>query len=175
MDNIQELVRKSKKGDISAFMSLLKEKDALIYNICFSYTKSSYDAEDCISEATLKAFDKLHQLRNEEKFYCWFISILINVCRKDIKNKITASSDEEVNQIKDMFSYQSVDDKIIVEELLSKLRIDERDILTLRYLKDYSIKDIALIMDMPLSTIKTKIYRSLNFLKSKNGSMKNEY
>lgn len=174
MYNIQELVQKSRDGDISSFMSLLKEKEALIYNISFAYTKNSYDAEDCISEASIKAFDKLKQLRNEEKFHCWFISILINVCRKNIKNKLTASSDEELIQIRDEFSYQSIDDRLMVEELLSKLRKDERDILALRYLKDYSIKEISSIMDMPLSTVKTKIYRSLNFLRTRNGGAKNE-
>ena len=105
MYNIQDLIQKSKDGDISAFMTLLKNKEVLIYNISFSYTKNSYDAEDCISEASIKAFDKLKQLRNEDKFHCWFISILINVCRKTIKNKPTASSDEEVNQVRDKFSY----------------------------------------------------------------------
>lgn len=43
MYNIHELVQKSKNGDISSFMSLLKQKEALIYNISFSYTKNSYD------------------------------------------------------------------------------------------------------------------------------------
>lgn len=174
MHNVQELVQKSKNGDISSFMSLLKEKEALIYNISFSYTKNSYDAEDCISEASIKAFDKLKQLKSEEKFYCWFISILINICRKNIKIKITVSSDEAINQVRDEFSYQSIDDQLMVEELLSKLRKDERDIIALRYLKDYSIKEIASIMNMPLSTVKTKIYRSLSFLRTKIGGIKNE-
>lgn len=175
MSKLQDLVQKSKDGDISAFMTILKEKEVLIYKISFSYTKNSYDAEDCISEASIKAFDKLNQLRNEEKFYCWFISILINVCRKNIKNKITSSSEEEVNQVMDEFSFQSIDDKIIIEELLSKLKRDERDILALRYLKDYPINEIAIIMDLPLSTIKTKIYRSLNILRASNGGIKSEY
>jgi RNA polymerase sigma-70 factor (ECF subfamily) len=175
MFNIENYVQKSKNGDISSFMELLKEKEVLIYKISFSYTKNSYDAEDCISEASIKAFDKLKQLRNEDKFYCWFISILINVCRKTIKNKITASSEEILNQVRDEFSYKSIDDMLIVDGLLSKLRKDERDILALRYLKDLSIKEIAIIMDIPLSTVKTKIYRSLTFLRTKNGGMKNEY
>ena len=59
--------------------------------------------------------------------------------------------------MRDEFSYQCIDDRLIVEELLSKLKKDERDIIALRYLKDYSIKEIASIMNMPLSTIKTKI------------------
>lgn len=174
MYNIQELVQKSKNGDISSFMLLLKQKENDIYNISFSYTKNSYDAEDSISEASIKAFDKLKQLKNEEKFYYWFISILINVCRKNIKGKSTVSSDEIINTIKDEFSYRSIDDRLIIEDLLSKLRKDERDIIALRYLKDYSIKEIASIMNMPLSTVKTKIYRTLSFLRAKNGGIKNE-
>lgn len=174
MYNIQELVQKSKNGDISSFMSLLKQKENVIYNISFSYTKNPYDAEDCISEASIKAFDKLKQLKNEEKFYCWFISILINVCRKNIKGKAMVSSNEVINTIRDEFSYNSIDDRLIIEDLLSRLRKDERDIIALRYLKDYSIREIADIMNMPLSTVKTKIYRSLNFLRVKNGGMKNE-
>ena len=97
------------------------------------------------------------------------------MCRRSIKDKVKASSDEELKLIRDEFSYRSVDDRIIIEGLLSKLKKDERDILALRYLKDYSIKEIADIMDMPLSTVKTKIYRSLNVLKCINGGLKNEY
>ncbi|ADL50020.1 RNA polymerase sigma factor [Clostridium cellulovorans] len=175
MYNLQDFVQKSKNGDISAFMELLKEKESLIYNIAFSYTKNPYDAEDCISEASIKAFDKLKQLRSEEKFYCWFISILINVCRKNVKTSKSPSSEEDLHNIRDEFSYQSVDDKLIIEDLLCKLKEDDREIIVLRYLKDYSIKDIAMIMDMPLSTIKTRIYRSLAYLREKNGGMKNEY
>lgn len=173
--DVQELVIKSKNGDISAFMKLLREKEEIIYKISFTYTKNKYDAEDCISEAAIKAFDKIKQLRNPEKFYSWYISVLINVCRRSIREKVKASSEEELNFVRDEFSYRSVDDKIIIEGLLSKLKKDERDILALRYLKDYSIKEISNIMDMPLSTIKTKIYRSLNVLKCINGGLKNEY
>lgn len=149
-------------------MKLLREKEELIYKISFTYTKNKYDAEDCISEAAIKAFDKIKQLRNPEKFYSWYISVLINVRRRSIKEKVKASSDEELKLIRYEFSYRSVDDRIIIEGLLSKLKKGERDILALRYLKDYSIKEIADIVDMPLSTVKTKIYRSLNVLKCIN-------
>lgn len=173
--DIEELVHKSKDGNISAFMELLRGKEELIYKISFTYTKNKYDAEDCISEAAIKAFDKIKQLRNPEKFYSWYISVLINICRRSLKEKVKESSEVELSLVRDEFSYRSVDDRIIIEGLLAKLKKDERDILALRYLKDYSIKEIADIMDMPLSTVKTKIYRSLNILKCINGGLKNEY
>lgn len=173
--DINTLVEKSKKGDISAFMELLREKEQLIFKISFTYTKDPYDAEDCISEAAIKAFDKIKQLRDNSKFYNWYTSILINTCRRNLRHKTNASTEEEINEIRDTFSYKSIDDRIMIEALLSKLRKDERDILVLRYLKDYSIQEVANIMDIPLSTAKTKIYRTLNFLRSKSGGIRNEY
>ncbi len=173
--DIEILVIKSKKGDISAFMELLKEKEEFFYKISFTFSKNSYDAEDCISEAAIKGFEKINQLKKADKFYSWFTSILINICRQQFRGKIAVSSPEEIKEVQDMFSYNSVEDKIIIENLLNKLKKDEREILVLRYLKDYSIQEVADIMDIPLNTVKTKIYRTLNFLRSKNGRIKNEY
>ncbi|NOH16108.1 RNA polymerase sigma factor [Clostridium cochlearium] len=173
--NTEILVKKSKKGDISAFMELLREKQELFYKIAFTYTKNSYDAEDCISEAAIKGYEKIKQLKKWNKFYSWFTSILVNICRKQYREKLNFSSKEILEDIKDSFSYNSVEDQIIIEELLEKLKKDEREILMLRYLKDYPIKDVAFIMDIPVNTVKTKIYRSLKFLKSKTEEVKNEY
>jgi RNA polymerase sigma-70 factor, ECF subfamily len=173
--DIKFLVQKSKDGDISAFMELLREREQSIYKISFTYTKNSYDAEDCISEATIKAFDKIKQLKEDSKFFSWYISILINTCRKSLKQKLKASTEEELKEVRDVFSYSSIEDKIVVEGLLNRLKKDERDILVLRYLKDYSIKEVADIMGIPLSTAKTKIYRTLNFLRSGSGGVRNEY
>jgi RNA polymerase sigma-70 factor (ECF subfamily) len=173
--DIQDLVEKSKKGDISAFMELLKERQELLYKIAFAYTKDSFDAEDSISEAAIKGFEKLNQLRQVEKFHSWFASILINICRHKYKNKDKFTSDEEVVEIADSFSYNSVEDKLIIDNLLRSLKQDERELIVLRYLKDYSLKEIAAIMDIPVNTVKTKIYRSLNFLRFKSGRLDNEY
>lgn len=173
--DIWMLVRKSKQGDISAFTELIKVKQDLLYKISFAYTKNPYDAEDCLSEACIKGFDKIKQLRNEEKFYSWFTSLLINICRNQYREKSKLSSGEDLNEIMDMFSFSTIDDRIIIENLLKKLKEDEREIVVLKYLKDYPLKEIAKIMDIPENTVKTKMYRSINFLKSKIGRLKNEY
>lgn len=173
--DIEALVEKSKAGDISAFMELLKQKQDLFYRIAMTYTKNSYDAEDCISDAAIKGFEKVKQLHTPNKFFAWFTSILINVCRKNYKLKSTSCCEEEIKEFIDSFSYSSVEDKIIIENLLSKLKDDDREIIVLRYLEDYSLKEIAYIMDIPINTVKTKIYRSLNILRIKNRGIENEY
>ncbi|MCM0649454.1 sigma-70 family RNA polymerase sigma factor [Clostridium swellfunianum] len=172
--NIEDLVSKSKKGDISAFIELLKKNQELFYKIAFAYTKNGYDAEDCISEAAIIGFEKLTHLRRTDKFFNWFTSILINTCRKKYRSKEQSASDEELGEIIDEFSYSAVEDKIIIEHLLNTLKQDERELLVLRYLKDYSLNEIASIMDIPVNTVKTKIYRSINILRLKNRGINSE-
>lgn len=173
--NLENLINKSKKGDICAFMELLKERQELFYKIAFVYTRNPYDSEDCISEAAIKGFEKLGHLKDSEKFYKWFTSILINTCRSKYRRKEKLTSEGELEKIIDKFSYDSVEDKIIIGDLLNTLKQDEREVLILRYLKDYSLKEIAYIMGIPVNTVKSKVYRSLNFLRVKNGRSNNEY
>lgn len=172
--DIELLINKSKHNDIQAFMELLKEKQELFYKIAFTYTKNSCDAEDCISEATIKAYEKLKQLRNSKKFYSWFTSILINICRDHHRQNKRLASEEELTDIADSFSYSSVEDKLFITNLLNILKNDEREVLILRYLKDYSIKEISEILGIPVNTVKSKIHRSLNFLRLKKGRVTSE-
>jgi len=173
--DIELLVHKSKQNDIQAFMELLNEKQELFYKIAFTYTKNSCDAEDCISEAAIKGYEKLKQLRDSKKFYSWFTAILINVSRDHHRQNKRLTSEEELIDIADSFSYASIEDKLIIENLLDILKHDERELLTLRYLKDYSIKEISEIMGIPVNTVKTKIHRSLNFLRLKGRRVTSEY
>lgn len=173
--DIELLINKSKHNDIQAFMGLLKEKQELFYKIAFTYTKNSFDAEDCISEAAIKAYEKLKQLRDSKKFYSWFTSILVNVCRDHHRQNKRLASEEELIDIVDSFSYASIEDRLFIENLLNILKNDDREVLVLRYLKDYSIKEISEIMGIPVNTVKSKIHRSLNLLRLKNGRVTSEF
>jgi RNA polymerase sigma-70 factor (ECF subfamily) len=166
--DIKELVIASQKGDINSFVSLIKIKEDTIYRIAYTYTSNSYDAEDCISEAVLHSFDKIKQLKNAEKFYVWFISILVNICRK--RYKVSAREDEFIAEIHEVpVDNAFTDNSIVVKDLLNYLKKDERDILILRYLKDFSIEEIARILRIPNGTVKSRLNRTISRIKLKYG------
>lgn len=170
--DIEELVIASQNGDINDFIRLIKMKEETIYRIARTYTSSSYDAEDCISEAVLHSFDKIKQLKNAEKFYVWFISILINICRK--RYKVSAREDEfiiGIHQAADDSTFSFSDNSLVVKDILKHLKKDERDILVLRYLRDFSIEEIAQILGIPQGTVKSRLNRTISRIKLKYGRL----
>jgi RNA polymerase sigma-70 factor, ECF subfamily len=58
-----ELVRASQAGDMGCFVELLKLKKDVIYRVARTYTRSPHDAEDCISEASIHAYERIKQLK----------------------------------------------------------------------------------------------------------------
>lgn len=173
--NINDSVDKSKKGDIKEFIALLEAKKSSIYKIAFIYAGNDFDAQDCISEATIRAFDKLHQLKKSESFYTWFFSILINTCRAlHNKKNLNISYDECIYDIKDSFFEASIEEKLILENILQSLKKDERDMLVLRYLNDFKISEIATIMKVPEATLKTRFYRLITRLRKTTHAISND-
>jgi RNA polymerase sigma-70 factor (ECF subfamily) len=173
---INQLVLASKKGDMQSFIQLLRLKEDLIYNIARAYTQNSHDAEDCISESTIRAYDKLKQLKSPEKFYTWYISILVNTCRKKYKRinremeYIPEQHDCATEEI-----MQSTDNRILVEAMLEHLKDNEREIIVMRYLKDFSLEEIAEILTLPVGTVKSRINRIVGKIRGKYGRCSHEF
>jgi RNA polymerase sigma-70 factor (ECF subfamily) len=165
----EELVIKSKAGDISSFIELLRLKQDMLYAIAYKYTNNKSDAEDCLSDATIKAFDKVHQLKKNEYFYTWFNSVLINTCRQyNKRNNRSVSYNDELNNIHALYSISKAEDKIFVSEILASLKSRESEILELRYIKEYPFKKIARIIKLPESTVKTIMYRTIKKIRRNN-------
>lgn len=166
--DIEKLVFQSKKGDISSFMTLLKQKENLFFKIAYTYTGNAYDAEDCITEAAIHAFEKIRQLKKYSKFYSWYISILVNTCRCNYRRQQKMVSGEVYlmgEYIPD--DTKSVEDRLLLEEILKSLKEDERDLLVLKYMHEFTLKEIAYMMGIAENTVKSKVYRTINKLKKK--------
>ena len=84
--DLVELVQAGQAGDMDSYIHLIRCREETIFKVARSYTQSGYDAEDCISEAVIHAYDKLGQLRQPEKFYPWFMTILVNICGDKYKH-----------------------------------------------------------------------------------------
>lgn len=169
--DIKQLVAESKKGNIDSLITLLSAKQDMLYKIAYTYTQNPYDAEDVLSEATIRAFNKIGQLREPEKFYKWYTALLINLCRAHYhkQQKETARLDHHrqetiLEQVVPDFSAR-VEDKMLVEKILQSLKHSERDLLVLRFMEDFTIKEIADIMNVAESTVKSRLYRTLEKIK----------
>lgn len=162
---LKKLVEKAIGGDEESFRYLIQQRKESIYRIAYSYVNNSDDALDVVQEAVYKAFISLKNLKHPEYFNTWLTRITIN-CAIDIlrqKNKLVYL-DKEENLVDSVNSY-STEEIIDLQEALNKLDITDKTIIILKYFEDITLSEIAETIKIPLSTVKTRLYRALARLK----------
>ena len=73
--------------DAKQFTELYKLVYKDMYRFALCMMKNSHDAEDAVSESVLLAYENVHKLRKEEAFRSWICKIIVNVCKKKLKEK----------------------------------------------------------------------------------------
>ncbi|MBP3832191.1 MAG: sigma-70 family RNA polymerase sigma factor [Clostridia bacterium] len=141
-------------------LGLIYEMRHELYKIARCRLSCEDDIEDAVQETMIETFRSIKKLKKLESYKKWVIKILINKCNHIYKK----NKDRNI-------SFENVEGKTIyqnkyeqLEELdfysiLKGLKYEERMILTLFYLEDYSIKEISKVMKLNENTVKTKLKR----------------
>jgi len=134
-----------------------------MYRLAYYYLGNPQDAEDAVSEAVLKAYEKFDTLRKEESFRSWVFTILVNQCKTQLKKH--SSNVAELKE--EPFYTPSLEERVLTEDMLSSLNGEERRIVVLAVFGGYKGKEIAEILGYNHSTIRTKYRRALKKLEHK--------
>lgn len=163
------LVRKAKKGDKDALVQLIMAKKQDYYKLAFIYMKNKDDSLDAMSDMIVVLHEKIHQLKKLEAFYSWSKTILVNCCKKLLKEKSKLTSLDIVEEQSYEGELKIKEDQIIVEEHLSKLNENHQEVIRLRYFLDLDYQTISDILKIPLGTVKSRISIGLKNLKESLG------
>lgn len=134
-----------------------------MYRLAYYYLGNPQDAEDAVSEAVLKAYEKFDTLHKEESFRAWVFTILVNQCKTQLKKH----SSNVVELKEEPFYTPSLGDRVLTEDMLSSLNGEERRIVVLAVFGGYKGGEIAEILGYNHSTIRTKYRRALKKLEHK--------
>jgi len=158
-----ELVRKSKKGDMDAFSKLIKMYEKDMYRVAIAMVKNNEDALDCIQNAILKAYKSIGKLKKEEYFKTWLIRIVINNCKDTITKERKYTPLLQVNK---EVCYEENLEYVEIQEAIDSLDMDLKKLIILYYYEDMTIKDISQSLDISEGTIKSRLSRAKTKLKS---------
>jgi RNA polymerase sigma factor (sigma-70 family) len=175
------LVQKARNlGDQHAYAELLNKYRDSLYFMMLKMTGNSVDAEDLTIEAFGKAFKNIHQYSPEYAFSTWLFRIAANNCIDFLrKNKRILfadnffDNDEESIDTPSSIPYSGLDpeEKIIekqkiqlMHEVVARLKPHYRNMIELRYFKEWSYEEIAVELDLPLGTVKAQLFRAREFL-----------
>lgn len=140
---------------------VLKSTDSL-YHISKSILKNDTDCEDAVQEAIAIAFAKLHTLKKDQYAKTWLSRILINECYHILRKRerFTPFSDCKEESEEDSEDYSEL------YQALFMLKKEYRLTIVLYYLEGYSVKEIAHIMNTGTGTVKSRLSRGRDKLKS---------
>ena len=132
-----------------------------LYIIASAILKNSADAEDAVSNAILKGYEKLDQLRDVRKFKPWMLMITKNEALKLKKKRLELPGNEMVEAM--LKPTQDRYDELW--DVIRKMKEEYRLVVVLFYYEDLSIRDISGVLNIPLGTVKSRLNRGKEELK----------
>ncbi|WP_438824983.1 sigma-70 family RNA polymerase sigma factor [Bacillus sp. JJ722] len=161
------MVHRAKKGNTQAFQQLIDEEKVRLYKMARIYVKNEDDALEIFQETIYKALIAIKDLKEEQYFSTWVTRILINTAYDFLrKQKRVIPMDKSILESRSQYYTMQEDDGDLLKAI-EELDVKYKTVLLLRYYKDYSIKQIAEIVECPEGTVKTHIHRGLQLLRMK--------
>lgn len=161
-NNIENLVKKAKKGDAQAFSTLYEVFYKDLYKTAYYILGHTEDAKDVVSDTLLAAYETLPKLRNNQAFKSWIYKILTNKCKSTLKTYVNKNvALEEETSI-----YQQDYAEIIdIRNSFNKLPEVQRLVVSLSVFSGYNSKEISKLLDMNPNTVRSAKMRGLEQLK----------
>lgn len=161
------LVEKAMNGDNEAFLQLMDLHKETMLRIAHGYFTQNADIADVIQDTILAAYENLPKLREPQYFKTWLIRILINNCNHIYRNNKKYISLEEIAEIQ-QDTAQDLDTPLYkFHELLACVSKENRLCFQLYYGEELTTKEIADILHIKESTIRSRMHRERLKLKTK--------
>lgn len=179
----EDLVARSKNGDILAFEELVCLYERKVYTLTYRLMGNHEDANDFSQEAFLKAYQAIKSFRGDSSFLTWLNRIAVNVCRDELRKRYRIKSeslDEKIQlndgEVEKQFKstepgpaelYEQAEFRENIQKHINSLAPEFRMALVLRDINGYSYEEIAEELECSLGTVKSRINRARNYLKDK--------
>ena len=176
------LAKLARKGDQRAFAEIVELYKDKLYHLGYRMTGNRQEAEDVVQETFLRVFNNLDRYDENQKFSTWIYRIATNLCidrlrkRKNVYSLDAESGDHEGL---DGYSMLPSDDRTpeselmlsetqrVIHEAMETLPPKYKSVMVLRYMQDLSLQEISDVLDMPVTTVKTRVHRGREFMRKK--------
>ena len=178
----QQLVARVQNGDTRAFDLLVLKYQHKILGLISRYVHDADEVQDVAQEAFIKAFRALPRFRGDSAFYTWLYRIAINTAKNHLVSRSRRPPGSDVD-VEDAEYYEAggalrdienpenalfgAELKAVVELAIENLPDDLRTAVTLREFDGLSDEDLAEIMDCPVGTVRSRIFRAREAIDSR--------
>ena len=170
-----ELIERIKNGDKAACDLLVLKYQQRIINLVSRFVRNHSDALDVTQETFIKAYRALPNFRGDSAFYTWLYRIAVNTAKNHlaVQARRPAESEHDIAEIEQIEGNSALKEHATPENLLQKdelqatiirtienLPDDLRSAITLREVEGLSYEEIATVMECPIGTVRSRIFRA---------------
>ncbi len=175
----EELVASSLAGDPSAFDLLVLRWDRKIQGAIYRLMGSEEEVRDLCQEAFFKAYRGLGGFKGEARFSSWLYQIALNLCRDRMRRRrgrviVSLDALEADAQGQILRDETSTHDLVEARDLQQRVRAavmalpdDQREVIVLKEYEGLTFQEIAEVLGLPVSTVKTRLYRGLDRMRER--------
>jgi len=186
----QALVERVQQGDKKAFDMLVIKYQLRIAKLVARFLRNPSDVPDVVQESFIKAYRALPAFRGDSAFYTWLYRIAINTAknhlvamgRKATTNGIDVQDAEDYGASDWLKEYATPERELLADEIqvtvkdaISNLPADLREAISLREIEGLSYEDIAVAMDCPIGTVRSRIFRAREAIDERLEPLLDEY
>jgi len=181
-DSDTKLVELVQRGDRTAFNVLVLKYQHKVMKLVMRYVRNQAEAEDITQDAFIKAYRALPSFRGESAFYTWLYRIAINTAKNSLVsrrkrlvdyNLDLQDPDDYTGQV--LLKHSDTPERLLltdeirqtVQEAMRALPEDLREAITLRELDGLSYEEIAEVMECPVGTVRSRIFRAREAIDNK--------
>lgn len=165
IDNDAERIERILKGDSTAFRELVNRHKDYAFTLAYRILNSREDAEEAAQDAFVRAYNALASFNREAKFTTWLYRIVVN-CALTVQQRRKMQT-EDIDDAKILRGANDTTDalkqkeqKFYIQKALKLLSPDDVTMITLFYLKENSLEEIAEIVGIETNTVKVKLHRA---------------
>jgi RNA polymerase sigma-70 factor (ECF subfamily) len=181
-----ELVARAAAGNCAAFTLIMRRHNRLLFRTARAILKSDADAEDAVQDAYLRAWRAMDGFRGEAKLSTWLARIVINESlarlRRDRGAQVIALDPGTIAPTSDTAREEPVDGdadrqpegmamraelRCLLEAAIDRLPEAFRTVFILRAVEEMSIEDVAVALDLPEATVRTRLFRARGLLRER--------
>jgi len=167
----RDLIVRARRGASDAFGELITRYRTSVFNVCFRMTNERREAEDLTQETFLRVYSRLDSFDLEREFGPWVRRAAANLCLNHLESqRVTAELDNEWDADESSQPEAAVEVRERSEQIraaLSSLPANYRAVVELRHYQELSYDEIAAELNIPLSDVKSHLFRARKLLAEK--------
>ena len=170
-DTEQHLIPRAQQGDQEAFAALVNEHQRYVYNLALRVLKNEEEALDLAQETFVRAWTALPNFRGQSQFRTWLYRIVTNLCYNrlpTLRRSLNELGDDVIAEIPEtdiafdnpVRGLESRELRSYLHQAIDHLDESYRLLISLRYQNELSYEEIATMLNLPLGTVKTGLFRA---------------